>query len=314
MQSKKVISIGVDIGGSHISCAVCDMAKKEFIAESFRESPLNNKGSAEEIISIWGMTLDQTMSQVGKENIAGIGFAMPGPFEYDKGIARMTIANDKYENIYGLDVPKALRAYIELDEDFPIRFINDATAFALGEDWLGKARGSKSSLSITLGTGFGSAFLKNGIPVVEGNNVPLNGCVWHLPFEEGIGDDYFSTRGFLKRYEMLSGQQAKGVKELATMAPTDKLARSIFEDFGYKLGSFLYPWIYASEVEVLVLGGNISKAFSFFEQSLKQVFTEIKYPLRIEKSELMETASIIGSSVLVDDSFFERVKPLLHLM
>ena len=53
------------------------------------------------------------------------------------------------------------------------------------------------SLSITLGTGFGSA---NRIPVVDGNEVFPAVAVWHLPLENGTVDDYFFARGLLKRY------------------------------------------------------------------------------------------------------------------
>ena len=89
---------------------------------------------------------------------------------------------------------------MKLPRDFPIHFINDAVAFALGEDWIGKTSGSARSLAITLGTGFGSSFLKNSLPVVFGESVPKHGYVWHLPIEGGIADDYFSTRGLVNRY------------------------------------------------------------------------------------------------------------------
>lgn len=308
------LAIGVDIGGSHISCAACDMDEKKYLSQTHCEQKLDNKASIKEITAIWGEAIRKTMQAAGVDKLNGIGFAMPGPFEYHKGISRMTSVNDKYENIYGMDVPKELRNYLKLPPSFPIRFINDATAFALGEDWLGKAKGSNSSLSITLGTGFGSAFIINGIPVVEGELVPKNGCVWHLPFENGIGDDYFSTRGFLNRYEKISGQRLKGVKELAALAKHQMDAKSLFDDFGYKLGLFLFPWIQKTGTEVLVIGGNIANAFPLFETELKNYFSSLSFPLRIELSELGEKASIIGSAVLTDESFYQKVKPLLHLM
>ena len=59
----------------------------------------------------------------------------------------------------------------------------------------------KKSLSITLGTGFGSAFISDRIPIVDGPLVPKIGCVYHLPYRDGIADDYFSTRGLLGRYK-----------------------------------------------------------------------------------------------------------------
>ena len=113
-----------------------------------------------------------------------------------------------------------------------------------------------------MGTGFGSAFIKDGLPVVDGEQVPEQGCVWYIPFEEGIADDYFSTRGLIKRFYESTGKQLAGVKEIADLAISDLAAKALFNDFGEKMGIFLNPWIQKFEMEVLVIGGNISKSAS----------------------------------------------------
>jgi glucokinase len=308
------LAIGVDIGGSHVSCAACNITEKRYLHETFSECDLDNQATAEEIINIWSSTIQKTIDKVGLENVAGIGFAMPGPFDYANGIAMFKGNNKKYENIYGLNVPDALRRKMNLPENFPIRFINDATAFAIGEDWIGKACGSKRSMAITLGTGFGSAFLCDRLPVVSGNEVPEMGCVWYLPFGDGNADDYFSTRGFLNRYYEKTGVQLSGVKELARMADEQSDAKLLFDDFGSKLGQFLYPWMVKFGVEVLVIGGNISYAFPLFGESLQSYLDANEAGIRITVSELKESASMIGSAVLVDETYFERIKSLLPQM
>jgi glucokinase len=308
------LAIGVDIGGSHVSCAACNITEKRYLLETFSECDLDNQATAEEIINIWSSTIQKTIDKVGLENVAGIGFAMPGPFDYANGIAMFKGNNKKYENIYGLNVPDALRRKMNLPENFPIRFINDATAFAIGEDWIGKACGSKRSMAITLGTGFGSAFLCDRLPVVSGNEVPEMGCVWYLPFGDGNADDYFSTRGFLNRYYEKTGVQLSGVKELARMADEQSDAKLLFDDFGSKLGQFLYPWMVKFGVEVLVIGGNISYAFPLFGESLQSYLDANEAGIRITVSELKESASMIGSAVLVDETYFERIKSLVPQM
>ena len=60
-------------------------------------------------------------------------------------------------------------------DGFLIRFMNDASSFAVGEAWAGSASKFNRSLSITLGTGFGSAFISNRIPIVDGPEVPKTG-------------------------------------------------------------------------------------------------------------------------------------------
>jgi glucokinase len=314
MLNMKSIAIGVDVGGSHISCAACNIVEKKYLPETFSENDLDNQGTAEEIIGVWSRTILLTIEKAGLENVAGIGFAMPGPFDYAKGIAMFKGNNKKYENIYGLNVPEALRKKMNLPDSFPIRFINDATAFAIGEDWIGKSSGSKRSMAITLGTGFGSAFLCNRLPVVSGTEVPEMGCVWYLPFENGTADDYFSTRGFLDRYYEKTGVQLSGVKELAKLAEDRSDAKLLFDDFGSKLGLFLSPWMVKFGVEVLVIGGNISYAFPLFGESLKAGLEANGADIRIAVSELKESASMIGSSVLVDDAYYGKLSLLLPQM
>ena len=310
----KQIAIGVDIGGSHISSAACDVSSQEFISDTEAGKDLNNHAPAQEIIDVWSQAIRLSMEKAGPEKVEGIGFAMPGPFDYVKGIPLFTGANQKYENIYGWDVPKALRKNLDLPPDFPVRFINDATAFAVGEDWLGSARGFSRSLSITLGTGFGAAFLKEGLPVVKGDEVPEMGCLYHLPFDDGTADDYFSTRGLVQRYKKLSGKQVSGARDIAMVAASDEAAREVFHDFGVRLVELLEPWICKFGVEVLVIGGNISKAFEAFGSSLEEAMEKAGLDVVVRTSHLQESAAMVGSARLMEEGFWQRVKPLLKDM
>lgn len=311
---KKEIAIGVDIGGSHVSCAAYDLNVKKYIENSLAENDLDNHANSEVIIGAWGDTIKRTMELVGSGDVVGIGFAMPGPFDYENGIPLFTGENEKYENIYGLHVPDALRKYLNLADDFRIRFVNDATAFAIAEDQVGRARDVIRSLSITLGTGFGSAFISSGMPVLEGEEVPRYGCLWHLPFEDGIADDYFSTRGFLNRYKKETGIELPGVKQLAEKIDSDNTANALFEDFGLKLGQFLKPWIRKFEIQMLVIGGNISNAYPHFEESLNDYLKNEQLEMQVAPSEMKEIASFIGSATMVDDTYYHQVRPLLKKM
>jgi len=310
----KKIAIGVDVGGSHVSSAAFNWKSEKFLDTTLAENDLDNHAVSDVIIDSWGKTIAESMRQAGVKNIAGIGFAMPGPFDYENGIPRFTGENNKYENIYGLNVPEALRAYLKLPDDFPIRFINDATAFAIGEDWAGKAKGSTRSLAITLGTGFGSAFLKDSLPVTTGTDVPYQGCVWHLPFEKGIADDYFSTRGLVTRYKEATGKTVTGAKGVAEAARHEKAAQLIFDDFGQKLVELLQPWLEKFGVEVLVIGGNIANAFHLFQPAMDAALQKSGLSLRVELSELKETAAMIGSARLAEPDFWTRVAPCLATM
>ncbi|PWD97855.1 ROK family protein [Marinilabilia rubra] len=308
------IAIGVDVGGSHISCMAFDLDKRTFLRDSFSENDLDNHAPANEIIDVWGRTLSKTIRKVGLGRLEGVGFAMPGPFDYVKGIPQFTGENQKYENIYGINISVALRKYLELPIGFPIRFINDATAFAIGEDWMGNAEGFDRSLAITLGTGFGAAFLENGLPVVSGDRVPQMGCLYHLSFEDGTADDYFSTRGLVDRYNRKTGKEVEGGREVAEAAMSEEAAKEVYHDFGSKLADFLEPWMNKFGVQALVIGGNISKAFDLFGPALKDAFQQKGINAEVRISQLKESAAMAGGSRLADSKFWRRVSPFLKEM
>ncbi|MGQ1947543.1 ROK family protein [Geofilum sp. OHC36d9] len=310
----KTIAIGVDVGGSHVSCMAYDLEKKNLLTDSISERDLNNHAQPAEIIAAWGGVIKETIDIVGSDRVNGVGFAMPGPFDYVNGISLFQGLNGKYENTYGLNVSNELRKMLNLSNGFKIRLINDAAAFAIGEDQVGKAKSYHRSLSITLGTGLGSAFIKDGLPVVEGAEVPENGCMWHLPFENGIADDYFSTRGLLSRFEKISGKKLQDVKQIADLAKTNRYVHELFDDFGVKMGVFLQPWIEKFGIEVLVMGGNISRAYHLYGDGLRGYLETTNLKMDIAVSELKETAAFIGSATLVDDAFYNSVLPALHKM
>jgi len=308
------IAIGVDVGGSHICSAAYMMDDMKILLKTFAEKKLDNTEPAEKIISTWCGTISETIEKAKNLNVGGIGFAMPGPFDYYNGIGLFEGLNQKYEALHGIDIGNEIRKSLDLPENFPVRFINDATAFAIGESIAGRAAEASRCLAITLGTGFGSAFINEKIPVVSGKEVPTGGMVYNLPFENGLADDYFSTRGLLGRYYDLTGDDLVGVKELAANSSGNPVIQDVFHDFGTKLGLFLQPWIKSFGVETLVIGGNISKAFHLFDDSLKAVFSKSEPDLNLYISELMETASIIGSASLINDEYYERLKPILQNM
>lgn len=310
---KKNIAIGTDIGGSHISCAAIDLVSGKILRETLTERAVNNQAQASVIIAVWAEALSCVLAKVPLEKVKGIGFAMPGPFDYVKGICYIR-GVAKYENLYGFNITDAISSSMDVPGDFLIRFMNDASAFAVGEAWAGSATKANRSLSITLGTGFGSAFISNRIPIVDGPDVPKLGCVYHLPHKDGIADDYFSTRGLLSRYKSVTGKELNGVKEVAALAASDKIVSDLFTDFGDKLGLFLAPWLKKFKAEIVVIGGNISHAYSLFGNVFEDRLKKENCNCKVALSKLKEDAAILGSAYLLDDDFWNSVQHALPLM
>lgn len=299
------IAVGVDIGGSHISSAAVNTDTNQIVSGTYFNSPVNNKASKEEILSVWGSVINQTMAKIERGEILGIGLAMPGPFQYKTGIA-MFERNDKYEALYEVSIVLELPKYLN-KKDLPIRFLNDASSFGVGGALLNKMQNNQNITAVTLGTGFGAAFLMEYIPVIQGENVPENGCLWDKSFLEGIADDYFSTRWFLSRYKELSGgKSVSGVKEIVDAKNNNTI--KIFDEFAQNMSDFMYPYILKFDVDLLVIGGNITKAQHLFLPSFIRKLEGKKLNMNIAIIENTEECIIIGSSYLFNTDFWEKVQ------
>lgn len=309
----KNIAIGTDIGGSHISCAAIDLETGKVIKDTLTGREVNNQAQADKIIGVWSETLAEVLKKVPVDRVKGIGFAMPGPFDYVKGICYIK-GVAKYENLYGLNITEAISKNLGISNGMLIRFMNDASSFAVGEAWKGSAAKFDRSLSITFGTGFGSAFISNLIPVVDGPLVPRLGCIYHLPYKDGIADDYFSTRGLLARYKKLTGKELNGVKELAELASSDKTVIDLFTDFGDNAGLFLAPWLKKFDAGILVIGGNISHAYNLFGDVFENRLRTENCFCEVAISKLKEDAALLGSAYLLNDDFWKSVQHALPLM
>ncbi|MDO9257194.1 MAG: ROK family protein [Bacteroidales bacterium] len=308
------IAIGIDIGGSHISCGAVNLKINQLLPGTCFDATVDNQASADYILNSWAGAIKQSVDAAGINNVAGIGFAMPGPFDYVNGIGLFEGNNEKYPKLYGVNIVTEIRSRLQIDDNIPIRFINDATAFAVSEAWIGVGQGTSRLIALTLGTGFGSAFISDGIPVLEGETVPEYGCVWHLPFREGISDDYFSTRWFEKSYFNLAGKNVNGVKEISELFDSDEVARELLTQYGTNMGDFLAPWIRKFNAGQIVIGGNIAGAFDKFGISLLQSLSNHHIDCGVSLSVLKENAAIIGAARLIDEDFFVKIEPLLPKM
>lgn len=300
----KQIVIGVDIGGSHITSAAINLDKIEIISNTTYTNKINNKASKEDVLKSWSFVINQTIKSIPEVENIKIGFAMPGPFKYASGVA-MFQNNDKYENLYNVSIPNELPKYLDCS-NVELRFLNDATSFGVGVSQVGKAKSNKKVIAITLGTGFGSCFITKGVPQVTSNDVPKDGCLWDKPFKEGIADDYFSTRWFIKRYLEMSGKEVSGVKEIVQI--NDDFSKKVFSEFSLNIADFMTPVIKLYEPELIILGGNVSNASEYFMPELEEEINNKNLKTKFTISTLMEEAALIGSARLFDSNFWDQVK------
>lgn len=305
------ITIGVDIGGSHISSAAINGNDFVIIPQTYFSGSVDSKASKEVIIKKWAEIINQTIQKVQQtseyveNDKIGIAFSMPGPFQYESGIA-MFEGNDKYEALYNVSISQELIKYLST-KNVSFRFLNDASCFGVGGCLKENAVDVEKVIAITLGTGFGAAFLDYKLPITQGENVPHNGCLWDKPFQNSIADNYFSTRWFLNEYEKSTGKKlTDGVKEIASIE--DFSTAKIFDDFANNLTEFLAPFIIKFDADLLILGGNIAKSHRLFLSKVQENLKKQNIDLSISIVENTEQTSILGSSYLYNEVFWERIK------
>jgi glucokinase len=300
------LAVGVDVGGSHISCALYNINNRHFANNDRIRMNVNSLAHGNDILNTWAEAIRKTIVPVGFENIMGIGCAMPGPFDYKKGISHIRGLH-KFDDLYGVNIGTELRSILKIPASIPVRFLNDAACFAVGESFREPAHHYPKLLAITLGTGFGTTFINHHRPVSGQQGVPNDGFLYHIPVGNATADDHFSTRWFVNQWKALTGEDITGVKELAKLASSNQQALSLFTIFGRKLGNFLSPWLREFGAGCLVAGGNIAAAYPLFGPELEQTLADAGCPLPVIISENPEDASITGSAMLCDNQFYKSL-------
>ena len=290
--------LGVDIGGSHITAALVNVSSGVLLNETLVRTAVDPEGTADEIITAWSVVISKALSFISKNNIL-IGIAMPGPFDYKEGISLIK-EQKKFRSLYGLNVKKLLAGKLSID-NYQIHFLNDACSFLHGEILGGAIKGIKNAIGITLGTGLGSAFYINGDC--------SDAALWDMQFKEGIVEDYISTRWFTKEFEGRYGIPVKGVKEMIGVIKEDSSKAVIFEDFGKNLALFLIELYKKTNVDTIVLGGNISKTSDHFLAVVHNYLQQADIKLDIRTSEIGEAAILIGAA---GDAYEQLAKQIQH--
>jgi len=99
-------------------------------------------------------TITQTTREVPGAEIIGVGVGAPGPLDTRSGIVLLT------PNLGWVNLP--LRRIIHDRLGLPAALDNDANCAVLGEWWVGAARGSRTAIGITIGTGIGGGLILEG--------------------------------------------------------------------------------------------------------------------------------------------------------
>lgn len=281
---KRDLIVGVDIGGSHISVGIVDLSTRSFIEGSYIRKEINPHGTVEEIIKGWKTTI-LSIEGFGSK-LARIAIAMPGPFDYKNGISLIK-SQDKFEALYGLNVKKLLAEALKIEEA-NIYFENDAACFLQGEMYCGAGMGVKTAIGLTLGTGLGSARYSKGLAE--------DAALWSSPFRGTIAEEYISSRWFVRSYKEETGESIEDVKTLYSLTLCCDLAKQLFIEFGDNLAAFLSPFIFEEKPDMVLLGGNITKASELFLPTLTLKLDTQGLTVPVKTALLEERGALIGAA------------------
>ncbi|MBW5424797.1 ROK family protein [Streptomyces sp. BG9H] len=284
----------LEIGGTHVTAALADPDTATVTRGTRR--PLDARGTAEQILGAVVRCAGDLEAPAGQV----WGVAVPGPFDYDKGIARYE-AVGKFDDLYGIDVRSVL-----LDGVWPrpadTVFLNDAHAFLLGEWQAGAARGHRRCVGITLGSGVGSAFGVDGDVRREGPGVPPQGRADLLKAGGRPLEDTVSRRAILARYggdDPTAPLDARlDVREIAARARAgERRARQVLDEAFTTLGAVLAPHLRDFDATALVVGGAMASSWDLIRPALRAGLGGTAVALR--RAALGEDAALIGTAAYV---------------
>ena len=246
--------ISLDVGGTSIKSGAV-AAGPQLLSEA-RRTPIAEGGTAEEILRTFGVVIAGALAELGERRLLGVGVGVPGPFDYANGVS---LIRHKFAALYGLSLRDALAAWLP-DPTLPVLFRNDAEAAIVGEALYGAGDAYRRLIGVTLGTGLGAAFIRDGAAVRKGADVPPNGELYPVPWAGATADDIFSIRGLLARLYSVD-PAVHSVAEAIRGAQADRPDyQAVFHAFGADLGRFLTPFARDFSAEAVIILGGLSNA------------------------------------------------------
>jgi len=157
--------IGVDLGGTKTAAGVVAPSGEVLMSETI---PTLNRDGGEAILDATAALIAGLVERAADAGISvsGVGIGSAGVIDAVAGT--VVSATDAILGWAGTELVPGLSARLSLAAPSvqTVRAVNDVHAHALGEAWLGAAKGSSSSLMVAFGTGVGGSFVLDGAPVL----------------------------------------------------------------------------------------------------------------------------------------------------
>ena len=309
MAENKQYYIGIDVGGTSVKEGLFDGDGNLLGKVSVPTPSLAEEAGYAAVVR----GIEELMAGVQQPIlfVRGIGLALPCPVPASGNIT--LAANIK------INAPELKAALESRCPHAVARYVNDANAAAMGELWRGSAKGHRSMVMVTIGTGLGGGVVVNG-DVIDGA-FGAGGEIGHMcvnPAEtrvcgcgnKGCLEQYASASGVVSNY--LIECEARGVEPIELSGPSD--SRSVFqacrEGDEVALAAVDVMTDYLSrglqiisavvDPEVYVLGGGASASADVYLEQLREKFAaralSVSAKTPIEVAALGNDAGIIGAA------------------
>jgi glucokinase len=247
--------------------------------------------------------------------IRAVSVVVPGSVNVSRGVVM------KAPNVACLD-GFGLTTALTNELNLPAIIENDANAAAVGEMWQGAARGRRTIVCVTLGTGVGGGIILDG-KLWRGVNdsaaeighmcVDPFGGVACLCGSRGCLEVYASATAIVRmarearpRYPdtaLHPGENLTAEEIYRAGVKGDELALEIFRRMGVYLGVGLANLINILNPEMIVIGGGVVSAWELFEKHMHREIAERAFPVPAEEVKVVpgecgDDAGLLGAAYL----------------
>lgn len=310
-------SLGIDIGGTNIAAGVVD---DNFDIIATGKIKTNSDRGYEAVLKDIAEAGRLAVSKAGMsiKDMDWVGMGCPGTCNPESGSVEYS-NNLRWENV-------PLQKYVGDSLGIPAYIENDANAAALGEFYAGAAKGSKSAIIITLGTGLGAGIIIDG-KLFSGSNyagAEIGHTVINVDGEQctcgrrGCFETYCSATALVKFTKRAIEQNPKSAmvkiaeeegkvsgRTAFNAAKTgDKAGQEVVDYFIKNLACGLINTINIFQPEILCIGGGVSNEGAALLDPLKsRIEKEIysknsKNNTKIVLCSLGNSSGIIGAALL----------------
>ena len=309
MSNKKYL--GVDIGGTAVKIGI--VSDKGEILGELKEYQVNFDGYETPILKtvIKSCKLFIQEIKIKTSELSGIGVSATGGINTEEG--RVDGAAGHIKNWLGSNI----KADMEREFSLPTAVLNDANAAALGEAWIGAAKGATDAVVVTIGTGVGGG-------IVTASKILLGkkgfaGEIGHMTVNAYGEVCSCENKGCLEYYGSMSAL-VRNVKkriengEISGMDIASVNGKIIFDEvkkgneavkacvdewLGYIIAGIV-GLVHIFNPETVILGGGVSAQKELFvdrirDEVLKRVMESFAKGLKIEAAELGNGAGLIGA-------------------